>query len=275
MTTPTVTFEFVDFDQASSLLQKVPDWQRERSKPHALKLLKYMTSGNWFPESNDVTQLATGEIVNGQHTLFAIVLGKGSVKPEIKFTRNARAGCEQYFDRGKKRTAPDHASAGRHLKVPPINFSVANGLYNGAKRGGGIEDKDKLIEFYKRYEDAINKVIKLSMAKKPKTRSSCVLGAVVRALVNGVDFKIIERFSDLSSGMYSSCIKKEQFVIDFGRKLLGTRLSGQVMLNEWNFKTQIYIQGFALGQSKIKPASLQFNEGTDNVYSIPEDNPIK
>lgn len=105
MSTITIEREMISPEVAEKMLAKNTRNRNKRDK-HVKSLARDMASGNWQENADAIRISPSGEVVDGQHRLYAII--ESGVTLPLFIARNVNMRAQTTIDVGAKRTFADH-----------------------------------------------------------------------------------------------------------------------------------------------------------------------
>lgn len=177
---------FITPEQAEALIPFVHPDNRDLRIDDVKQLANAITLGEWAPSANSITVTKTGWIIDGQHTLHAIVWAGRTIK--VTFHVGANDTDMKYHDSGRLRSLSQALAIyglDTRKRMPVILKSMANSLDPNKKVNAVVGNR-----FYAVYQDAID----FARQHVPTGARAAVKGAVARAYYYYEDRELLKRF---------------------------------------------------------------------------------
>jgi hypothetical protein len=202
--------EEVDAERAKALLEKAKGKVRNRrlSDTYISRYKEMILENQWYMNGETISLDKEGYLINGQHRLTAIIEAN-KVKPGTKVKIMMVSGVEREaistIDSGNGRSVAQSAQMSG-IEVSATKISISRYCFlqpNQSRRELRYLNRLKLINNYVEYKEAID------FASRAFCREPILFAAyraiIVRAYLNGVDKKKLQRFMEVvDTGMSTS-----------------------------------------------------------------------
>lgn len=189
--------------EAEAMLEK-NTLNRKLSSRNVAKFAKMMTDGGWIFDAAPITFNGTGDLLNGQHRLFALI--ESGTTQQFLVVRGVENAAMEVMDTGKSRTFADVLK----MHDQNINDIVAlaaaiNLIYryeNGARgtqllsAGQSFIPYKVLLDFYLENREKILASMRQGRARAKSTGSSASAMSLASWLFNEIDGEDAEFFFD-------------------------------------------------------------------------------
>lgn len=190
---------------AKVMLSQMYKKQRPVSKPHVDKIAQDIKAGRFLLSPDAVVRLKSGEYVNGQHRLLAIV--KTGIAAEMVISEGWPDGTYEIMDSGIRRKLAHRVEfpwmASRNSAVGMVRMAATVPVFYTSK----ISERT-VVAAAAVCEPHFEKAAHL--LKKHKSFTAPIGAAFARAIMNGVHHSTVDRFADvlaqpaLSNGPHES-----------------------------------------------------------------------
>lgn len=143
------------------------------------KYAKDMREGRWGLSHQGIAIDPEGNILDGQHRLWAILSAQVPIEFVVFWDVDPEA--QQYIDQGLSRTAVDVLRLGGDERANTYRLAVARQAQIGTRAMGGVQmSRQEHIEFYERHKKAIDFVVEECFQNKKVMRCNpAPVGAVL------------------------------------------------------------------------------------------------
>lgn len=172
-------------------------------KPHRIKLYaEEMKSGRWQLNGEDIHISKSGNLLDGQHRLLAIIEAGVPVKIGIKTNVSDDVSI---YDRGTPRSTSDILSfRGMDKTLASKTVVSVVKLHYAIKRSKLILSDDMIQEFIEKNSDLLLHVIALIRARqgnkggsRVNCKNACLMLGALYALNAGVGFDVLDKFFEI------------------------------------------------------------------------------
>ena len=164
---PKHRYQYSEFVSVNSEMAKValghnPDNRRMR-EDHARSLARDIGNNRWLPTAESVSFDVRGELQNGQHRMYAIILANGEAA--IYVTWNVAVESKFVVDAGIKRSTTDKLRPIANQRISNKTSAVIRACIAGVRPRGRFTDSE-IAEFLLTHEDNLRWVARqLPMAR--------------------------------------------------------------------------------------------------------------
>jgi hypothetical protein len=189
---PSVSIRSITPDLAAEWLKKNHKKNRKRRMSKVKEYAEAMMKGKWFLAVQVIAFDSNGVLINGQHTLDAVILSGKTIKCIVLM--NCSTEAILVLDGGLKRSSDDRfGMAGRNY--PSGCGQTIRRLIAGVKQGSNAITEFVIDDYMKKYNSEVTLIHNLTQTKKYFTAS--LRAALVRALIAKTPKNKIERFVEV------------------------------------------------------------------------------
>lgn len=195
--------------------------QRNVSNSHVIHLAQQMSAGQWQENGEPIIFDKHGNVINGQHRLFAVIRSGKSIK--FLIVEGVDESAFVTIDSGKPRSSSDILSiqnvpnytnvascvAGvmNYRRALKVQRTIKNGDKKWEQIGGSLNSyirpsKIDIVQEYEKHANAYQKAVKLSQKCRKMANQSAFSIVIAMAVIDGQKGELIDQFIEsVSSGI--------------------------------------------------------------------------